>query len=89
MTYVDTGPRRMPTKRKIQQYWVDRLDLAAKGFDSREEFLESQEYCWACGMEPPSGKTQRAHIIPRVQQRQYEPLNRPLANLHVASNGAD
>jgi hypothetical protein len=52
----------MPSLSRIKSYWVDKLDLESKGFDSRFEFMECDNYCFACGMDYGC-KLERAHIL--------------------------
>jgi hypothetical protein len=53
----------MPSVRTIRQYWANNLNLEKKGFDSVFEFLEDDNYCFACGF--THGEVlHRAHIFP-------------------------
>jgi hypothetical protein len=52
----------MPSESVIRNYWQNNLDIVAKGFDSKCEFLD-MNVCFACGMDY-GHKLERAHIQP-------------------------
>ena len=57
--------RKLPTKKKIRQYWCERL-WEGKGYDSPSEFL-NDNLCFACGFDNPfDWSLESAHILARV-----------------------
>ena len=55
----NSSKRAMPTEKAIRGFWADEL-WQKKGFDSKEEFLETGT-CFACGMDG----SEKAHIKAR------------------------